>query len=142
MQPDNRHDDEDAWRAIVENYGERVLADEDDAPEAEAHEQDPEQEQYGEPLDEPRKQPASHEAEDRFVPPPPPPLPRPTTDRLLAWLGVLGSPVVLLACVLAGISLPPLLAYGLVAAFVAGFVYLVVRMPRGPQDPWDDGARV
>lgn len=139
MQPDNRHDDDEAWRAIVENYGERVLEDEDgpqDVAEAEA------QEAYDELPEGPQPQAEPQEAEDRFVPPPPPPLPRPTADRLVAWLGVLGSPVVLLVSVLAGVSLPSWLAYGLVGAFVFGFGYLVVRMPRGPQDPWDDGARV
>ncbi len=53
-----------------------------------------------------------------------------------------GAPAVLLICLIAGIGLPRLLAYGLVAAFVGGFVYLVWRMPRGPRDPWDDGAKV
>ena len=38
--------------------------------------------------------------------------------------------------------LPTWLEKGLVAYFVAGFLYLVFNMERGPRDPWDDGARV
>jgi hypothetical protein len=79
---------------------------------------------------------------DRFVPPTPPPLPTPTTDRLIAWLGVFGSPVVLLVCLVFGIDLPQLVAYLLVAGFVGGFLYLVIQMPRGPRDPDDDGAQL
>jgi hypothetical protein len=50
--------------------------------------------------------------------------------------------VVLLVALIFSISLPPLLGYGLVAAFVGGFGYLVYTMPREPRDPWDDGAQV
>ena len=83
------------------------------------------------------------EDEDGFVPPPPPPLPRLPPDRLLAWLGLFGSPTVLLVCLVVGVSLPPWLAYLLVAWFVGGFGYLVATMPRGTDaDPWDDGARL
>ena len=41
-----------------------------------------------------------------------------------------------------GVSLPVWLGYLLVVAFVGGFLYLVTRMPRGPRDPADDGARL
>ena len=34
------------------------------------------------------------------------------------------------------------IGYLLVGGFVGGFVYLVTRMPRGPRDPADDGARL
>ena len=43
---------------------------------------------------------------------------------------------------LVGVPLPSWLAYLLVAGFVGGFVYLVIQMPRGPRDPFDDGARL
>ena len=50
---------------------------------------------------------------------------------------------VLLVCVVLGVHLPPWLGYLLVASFIGGFVYLVVKMPRGDDiDPWDDGARI
>jgi hypothetical protein len=133
--------DDDVWRAIIDNYGDRA--------EIEAEEVAP----SAEPAPESRRsiEPASSWDDDyvdsdwstdRFVPPPPPPLPTPTTDRLIAWLGVFGSPAVLLVCLVFGIDLPQLVAYLLVAAFVGGFLYLVIQMPRGPRDPDDDGAQL
>jgi hypothetical protein len=39
--------------------------------------------------------------------------------------------------------LAPWLGYLLVASFIGGFGYLVVKMPRSEDiDPWDDGARL
>ncbi len=132
--------DDDVWRAIVDNYGERAELDSDDG---EPPEVEPEPRRPNEPTaswDDPY--PDSDWSTDRFVPPPPPPLPAPSIDRLFAWLGVFGSPVVLLVCLVFGIDLPQLLAYLLVGAFVGGFLYLVIQMPRGPRDPDDDGAQV
>ena len=132
--------DDDVWRAIVDNYGDRP---ELESEEAEPVETDPEPRPAAEPADgwgDPY--PDADATTDRFVPPPPPPLPTPTTDRLIAWLGVFGSPVVLLVCLVFGIDLPQLVAYLLVAGFVGGFLYLVIQMPRGPRDPDDDGAQL
>ena len=149
-----RESDEDAWRAIVDNYGDRAAL--DGEPPAELPDE-PVDEPPTETRDEPRQQerlerlfrplpqpePAEGDLADRFVPPPPPPLPRQPPDRLLAWSGLFGSPTVLLVCLVLGISLAPILAYLLVASFIGGFVYLVVKMPRGRDvDPWDDGARL
>jgi hypothetical protein len=142
-------DEEAAWQAIVDNYGERVL---DDEPErSDGPEPGPPDapgpdvpDEPGPAAAEPRARPASppEPAEDRYVPPPPPPLPRPRGRRGAAWVGLLGSPSVLLLSVLLGWTPPRLVAWSLVAAFVAGFVYLVLQMPPGPRDPWDDGAQV
>ena len=134
--------DDEAWRAIVDNYGDRPdLAQEDLG--------DEEPERRAAPPPEPARStswddpfPDDDWSTDRFVPPPPPPLPRTTLDRTAAWVGVFGSPLVLLVCLVLGIDLPQLVAYGLVAAFVGGFLYLVIRMPRGPRDPGDDGAQL
>lgn len=150
-----QRDDDDVWRSIVDNYGDRVEIEPDEPssgqgtapgprPEAEASpeqtsEQPPEQGPEGSwtaPF------PDADWTQDRFVPPPPPPLPRPPRDRLFAWLGVFGSPTILLVCLVLGIDLPGLVAYFLVASFVVGFLYLVWLMPRGPRDPDDDGAVV
>ena len=76
------------------------------------------------------------------MPPPPPPLPRPEPRRALAWLGLFGAPVVLLAALVFGVYLPGWLSLILVGGFVGGFVYLVSTMPSGPRDPGDDGARI
>jgi hypothetical protein len=136
VQPDN---EEEAWRSIVENYGDRpdlepsaaALPDLDDDLTDPGLDRDPVTE----------REDSLWQAE-QFVPPTPPPLPRPARDRLAAWIGVFGSPTVLLVCLIFGIPMPGLLGYALVAAFVGGFAYLVVQMPRGPRDPFDDGARL
>jgi hypothetical protein len=126
--------DDAAWRAIVENYGEPVLRDEDLEAEPPRRAQ-PEPESYDDEPD-----PFDDDPDDRFIPPAPPPLPRPTPDRLVAWLGVFLAPALLLACVVAGYQPPRIIGWLLVAWFVGGFLYLVVRMPAAPRDPWDDGA--
>ncbi|MEI5673711.1 MULTISPECIES: hypothetical protein [unclassified Nocardioides] len=136
-----RDEDEDAvWRSIVDNYGDRP----DLEPEAATADPEPVDPPLDEPVDDPEwfSAPLAAPDEDRFVPPPPPPVPRARLDRRIAWFGVFGAPVILLVCLIIRIGIPRLLAYGLVAAFVGGFLYLVWQMPRGPRDPWDDGAQV
>lgn len=126
-----QHED-DAWRSIVENYGERAL----DEPEPAA---------APEPASEPLQSealPPAEDPEDRFVPPPPPPLPHPPPVRLAAWCGLFGAPALLLVALVTGIPLPQWLGLTLVGAFLAGFGYLVLHMQRGPRDPWDDGAQL
>lgn len=148
MQP-NHHDDEaedQAWRAIVENYGERAELDDAQPPPAPtAPPGAPFGGRFGDlrafqPEDE--NEPFVAEDEEGYIPPEPPPLPRVEPDRMLAWVGVLGSPVVLLCALIFSIGMPSWLGYLLVAGFVGGFLYLVVKMPREPRDPWDDGAQV
>ena len=41
---------------------------------------------------------------------------------MLAWIGLFGSPAVLLVCLVLGIDLPSLVAYALVAGFVGGWL--------------------
>ncbi len=142
------HDDDDAWRAIVDNYGDRADLDSEEAPAAEA-DPEPDPASVIDPtLPRVESQARSWDDEyvdsdwttDGFVPPPPPPLPSTTPDRLAAWLGVFGSPVVLLVCLFFGIALPQPIPFLLVTAFVGGFLYLVITMSREPRDPDDDGA--
>lgn len=150
-----RDSDEDAWRAIVENYGERIELDDESSvePAAEPDEQQGYDAAGGglqrlfRPLPEPQAEIEDREDEldelDEFVPPTPPPLPKLSPDRLLAWLGLFGSPTILLVCLVLGIRLVPWMGYLLVASFIGGFAYLVVKMPRTTDiDPWDDGARL
>jgi hypothetical protein len=128
----SRPDEDARWREIVDNYGERVeLTDDEDEPER------PDPFSAADPIAE-----STEEYADRFVPPPPPPIPRPTPRRLVAWSGLLGAPLLLLASLVFGTGVPTLLSLALVAWFVGGFVYLVLEMPRGPRDPDDDGARL
>lgn len=151
-----------AWRAIVDNYGDRPELDPDDLPGAgPRHDHaaagpgdapEPPAERVGRwrlepetPVEGPRD-PFALTPEDRFVPPEPPPVDRPPLDRLAAWVGVLGAPVVVVALLLLstvlGVGFPGWVLLLLVAAFIGGFLYLVARMPREPRDPWDDGAQV
>ncbi len=151
--PDGRGEADDpadaAWRAIVDNYGDRPQIDDPPpppvAPVAPPASSAPFGGRFGNltagaGFDEDEDEPFL--AEEGFEPPPPPPLPRLAPDRLAAWVGIFGSPAVLLAALIFSIQLPTFVAYLLVAGFVGGFVYLVYKMPRGPRDPWDDGAQV
>jgi hypothetical protein len=80
--------------------------------------------------------------DEHFVPPPPPPLPSTDLITRLAWVGVLGTPLVFLVIVLLGQSVPGVVGAIGAGAFIGGFVILVARL-RGhdPHDP-DDGAVV
>ena len=152
-----RDSDEDAWRAIVENYGERIeLDDESSAEPAVEPAVEPDEKQGYDaaggaglqrlfrPLPEPQADRGRRGRAGRdFVPPTPPPLPKLSPDRLLAWAGLFGSPTILLICLVLDVRLVPWMAYLLVASFIGGFAYLVVKMPRNTDiDPWDDGARL
>lgn len=78
-----------------------------------------------------------------FVPPEPPPLPRPDLPGRLAWGAVLAGPVLLLLCALFWQSAPSWVLGSLVTAIVAGFGYLVWRLPRTrDRDDPGDGAIV
>jgi hypothetical protein len=156
-----RDSEEDAWRAIVENYGERAELDDDPPTDPRT---DPRTDPVAELADDvddgadldlgnerlqrlfrpvPQPEAEPDELDDEFVPPTPPPLPKLPPDRLLAWVGLFGSPTVLLISLVLNIHLAPWLGYLLVASFIGGFAYLVVNMPRGEDvDPWDDGARL
>lgn len=148
-----REGEDDAWRAIVENFGDRAELDDDQAVEPPAtppaspppadpaaRRADPYAWAVDDEPDEPT--PAYAEDADTYVPPPPPPLPIPEPDRGIAWMGVIGSPVLLLLSLVLGIGLPSWVGYLMIAWFVGGFCYLVARMPKEPRDPWDDGSRV
>jgi hypothetical protein len=125
--------EDDAWRSIVENYGDR--------PPVEPLPPEPEPEPAWYPTYDPDGADRADDP-DRFVPPTPPPIPHPPPVRFAAWLGLFGSPAVLLVALVLGISLPAWLAYGLIGAFVGGFGYLVLHMDHEPRDPGDNGARL
>jgi hypothetical protein len=148
---------EDAvWADIIANYGDRPDLDEpviDETVVDQGGDQPGPAIARPEPRPEPRierpaapPEPERHPEldggwlEERFVPPPPPPLPRLPMDRLAAWAGVLVSPLLLLLATLLQVRLPTIVAWLLVGAFLGGFGYLVAQMPRGPRDPFDDGA--
>jgi hypothetical protein len=83
--------------------------------------------------------------EGHFIPPTPPPLPKLDPVAKGAWAALFGGPGYLMVATVAGWSVSGLAAFCAVAAFVAGFAILVLRMhepgPGGPDDG-DDGAVV
>jgi hypothetical protein len=123
-----------AWRDIVDHYGE--------LPDA------AELAELTTPLDEPEPEPEPQppypfrlELDDEtFTPPPLPPPPVVTAERRVAWFGLVASPVLLVVVNTVNYSLPGILSFGLVIAFLVSFGYLVATMT--PRDPDDDGARV
>lgn len=78
-----------------------------------------------------------------FVPPEPPPIPRPDLPHRLAWTGVLLGPVLLVVFALLWRDVPQWVVGALASGIVAGFGYLVWRLPRTrDRDDPDDGAIV
>jgi len=131
----NPRDEDEVWRDIVENYGEAPSVEEappvvDPAPRSDVVE--PDEVYEADPWAE----------EERFVPPPAPPVPLAEPPRLLAWIGLFGSPTVLLVALVIGWQLPGWLSTLLIGSFIGGFGYLVATMNREPRDPWDNGARI
>jgi hypothetical protein len=82
--------------------------------------------------------------DEHYVPPVPPPLPRLDPVTKLAWLALFGGPLYLLISTATGAPISGLAAFLAVAAFVGGFVVLVLRMDNGrpPDSGPDDGAVV
>ena len=129
--PSDKPSEDAAWLEIVANYGDRPVV--EPPPQPDLREAPDARDEHPELADDGRY-------DERFVPPPPPPLPRVPMDRLAAWLGVFVSPILLLVAAVLRVPLPTIVAWLLVGAFLGGFGYLVAQMPRGPRDPFDDGA--
>jgi hypothetical protein len=83
-------------------------------------------------------------ADEHYVPPVPPPLPRLDPVTKFAWIALFGGPLYLLISTAVGSTISGLAAFLAVAAFVGGFVVLVLRMDNGrpPDSGPDDGAVV
>ena len=83
--------------------------------------------------------------DEHYIPPAPPPLPKLDPVAKGAWAALFGGPGYLVVATAAGWSVSGLAAFCAVAAFVAGFAILVLRMhdpgPGGPDDG-DTGAVV
>jgi hypothetical protein len=84
----------------------------------------------------------SDEDEGHFEPPPPPPLPKLDLPTKLAWVALFGGPAYLLVAAMANWHMEGWALFTAVAAFIGGFVALVVRMgdDRPNDSGWDDGA--
>ena len=156
----DKRDEEDAWRSIVENFGERALLD-DELPSAELDPEDltppetpraapdspgpfvpgPEHEYAEPPRDTPAEPHAMHDVEGSFRPPTPP-LPYVPPKRLLAWATLTLVPVLMIVLSLLDHAPRGLLALTMACAWIGAFGYLVWTMPDEPRDPFDNGARV
>ncbi|TYK47964.1 hypothetical protein [Actinomadura decatromicini] len=90
---------------------------------------------------EPPDFPPDADDDAHYVPPPPPPLPSADPLTKGAWIALIGGPLYLLVTVVLDWEVPGWAAFLAVAAFIGGFVTLVLRMGDEPRDP-DDGAVV
>lgn len=76
-----------------------------------------------------------------FVPEEPPSLAGADPMTVLAWLGAVGGPVALVMSAMFWRSAPLMAVLGMVAAFAASVVFLIMKLP-GEKDEHDDGARI
>ncbi|MGO4493446.1 hypothetical protein AB4Y86_15330, partial [Arthrobacter sp. 2YAF22_2] len=87
--------------------------------------------------------PRDYEPEDEgdFIPEEPPTLAGSDPMTVLAWLGAVGGPIALLLSAIFWRTAPPLAVAGMVVAFAASVVFLIMKLPQ-EKDEHDDGARV
>ncbi len=89
--------------------------------------------------------PRDYESDDdddgAFVPEEPPSLAGADPMTVLAWIGAVGGPVALVLSAMFWRSAPLLAILGMVAAFAAAVVFLIMKLP-GEKDEHDDGARI
>ncbi len=78
------------------------------------------------------------EEDDHFVPPEPPPLPQSDMTTKLAWVAVLGGPLLLIGTVLLQRDMTWWIATLGIGGFLGGFATLVARMRDGEDDDWVD----
>ena len=88
--------------------------------------------------------PRDYEPDDddgAFVPEEPPSLAGADPMTVLAWIGAVGGPIALVLSAMFWRSAPLLAILGMVAAFAASVVFLIMKLP-GEKDEHDDGARI
>lgn len=87
--------------------------------------------------------PPDEPEDEKYVPVPLPPPAKLDTLGKLAWAGLIGGPAYVLIVFLAGWTISGLAAFAATAAFITGFVILVLRLGDGSKrDDDDDGAVV
>ncbi|UBU16789.1 hypothetical protein [Nonomuraea gerenzanensis] len=152
-------DEDEVWRQIVASFNDTAERDSADQPWPDSENvpaeptrrvvRPPEEEpaQHGTALDDGPLLDRSdgddeEEDEGHFEPPPPPPLPKLDLPTKLAWVALFGGPAYLLVAAMASWHMEGWALFTAVAAFIGGFVALVVRMGDGPPNDsgWDDGA--
>lgn len=91
----------------------------------------------------PRDYTPEEEEDDSFVPEDPPsPLAGTEPLVVLAWCGTIGGPLVLLLSAFFWRAIPMIAVVGIIAAFLASVVFLLMRLPSERSDDNDDGAVV
>ncbi|MFF5107870.1 hypothetical protein [Streptosporangium sp. NPDC000509] len=151
-------DEDEVWRQIVASFNDTAERDSADQPWPDSEnlpaepprrviKQSDEEDLLREddPADEAEtgtEQSGGEDEEGHYVPPPPPPLPKTDATTKIAWLALFGGPAYLLISAALGWNLQGWMLFTAVAAFIGGFVALVVRMGDGPPNDsgWDDGA--
>jgi hypothetical protein len=136
-------DEDEIWKDIVDRYAEDPAS--EDVPAAESAESvgSPETPDAPPELWNPEPwNPVPWEDEGRFVPPVPPRVAMPEPPRLIAWVGVLAAPALLLVFLVFNWVMPQWASTLLIIWFVGGFAFLIATMKSGPRDPGDDGAVV
>lgn len=145
-------DEDEVWRQIVASFNDTAERDSADQPwpdsenvpaeparrvvkpsEVELEDMEPEHEHEPEHDD---------DGEGHYTPPAPPPLPKVDVTTKVAWVALFGGPAYLLVAAMANWEMQGWALFVAVAAFIGGFVALVVRMGDGPPNDsgWDDGA--
>jgi hypothetical protein len=96
------------------------------------------------PAGDPRNYSPPEDADEQaYIPPPLPPPAKLDPIAKAAWAGLIGGPTYLLIGVLIGWTISGIAAFAAIAAFVTGFVILVLRLGDGSKrDDDDDGAVV
>ncbi|NBE95723.1 hypothetical protein FE391_28095 [Nonomuraea sp. KC401] len=154
-------DEDEVWRQIVASFNDTAERDSADQPWPDSENvpaeptrrvvkpsEEPSAAPHGpdEPEDatDQRDEGDDDEEAEHFVPPPPPPLPKLDLPTKLAWAALFGGPAYLLVAVMADWHMEGWALFTAVAAFIGGFVALVVRMGDSPPNDsgWDDGARL
>jgi len=131
-EPERGAAEDEAWAAIVENFGERAhLTEADVTPE---------------PISLIPVQPepffVASESHEHYEPPEVPRVGLAEGPRGAAWLGLLGAPTLFVVALLSGFAIPGWLALFAVVACLVSLGYLIATMKRDDDDPWDDGAVV
>ncbi|MFF4614441.1 hypothetical protein [Nonomuraea jabiensis] len=148
-------DEDEVWRQIVASFNDTAERDSADQPWPDSEnvpaeptrrvvkpseEPEPDEDSYKDSY----KDSSDDEEGDEghFEPPPPPPLPKLDLPTKLAWVALFGGPAYLLVAAMASWHMEGWALFTAVAAFIGGFVALVVRMGDGPPNDsgWDDGA--
>ncbi|MFG3440563.1 hypothetical protein ACGF0J_25190 [Nonomuraea sp. NPDC047897] len=144
-------DEDEVWRQIVASFNDTAERDSADQPWPDSENVPAEQaRRVVRPADAERDDDERSEAElddededeGHFEPPPPPPLPKLDLVTKVAWVALFGGPAYLLLAAMADWQMEGWALFTAVAAFIGGFVALVVRMGDGPPSDsgWDDGA--